>query len=102
MANGNGTIIGSWKLAFPIGALGLLGALLLTVQKDAAIALDVAKQHGQELLLLHGELQILHEHIRNRTQLRYTSRDAERDFRYIQKDLDACMEAIKEHKKNGH
>ena len=102
MANGNGTVSVSWKLAFPLSALGLLGALLLTVQKDASIALDVAKQHGQELLLLHSELRIIEEDIRARTQLRYTSKDAERDLRYIQKDLDACLLTIKEHKKNDH
>ena len=103
MANGEGnSSLKNWRVAAPISALGLLGLLMLQVQKDAAIALDVAKQHGQELLLIRSEMQVLQGDVKDRTKLRYMSTDASRDHRYIQKDINSCMEVITEHKKNDH
>lgn len=104
MANGNGNGNGTaqlsgngWTMILPVGALGLLGALLLSVQKDASVALDVARQHGEEILLLRSEIHSMESQMRERTQLRYTSKDAERDFSYLRRDIAECKEAIKLH-----
>ena len=99
--NGNGAIINAtWRVVVPIGALSVLGALVLLVQKDAAIALDVARQHGEELLLMHREITLLKEE--KRKGERYTAEDAEKDFRYLQRDIDMRIKVIEEHKKNEH
>jgi hypothetical protein len=104
MANGtgNGTINVLTRLVVPGSALALLLMLTVQVGKDASIALDVARQHGEELLLVNGKISLLEEDIRNRTQSRYTSTDAAKDLRYMQKDINACVKEIKEHKKNAH
>lgn len=96
--NGNGAAKITWNVVVPVGALGLLGALMLDVSKDAAISLDVARQHGEELLIVKGEMLMLKQDVRDRTQLRYTSKDAARDALYLQRDIDNCMTLIKDHK----
>jgi hypothetical protein len=102
MANGDGgaVINATWRLVVPVGALSLLAALTLLVQKDAAIALDVARQHGNELLLANSRITVLEAEARKGE--RYTSNDAEKDFRYIQKDIDMCNKELEEHKRIQH
>jgi predicted ArsR family transcriptional regulator len=114
--NGNSTLKNLGVTAVPISALGLLALLALQVQKDAAVALDVARQHGEAFTQIRQQIQVLQEadriqreDVRERTKLLYNSTDAKRDHAYLnqandrmQKDLDACLLEIKEHKKNDH
>jgi len=102
--NGNGSAAANalTRLIVPGSALALLLALTVQVGKDATVALEVAKQHGQELLLVNGRIGLLEEEVKDRTRLRYTSTDAAKDLRYLQKDVDACVKEIEEHKKNAH
>jgi hypothetical protein len=93
---------GSWTLVLPVGALTLLGALLLTVQNDATVALKLIAQGKQEFTILHGEIQGLKSALNVRTLQRYTSKDAERDFKYIQREIDQCNDFIKNHGKVKH
>ena len=105
MANGNGTdniALKNWKVAAPVSALGLLAMLAFQVGKDATIALEVGKQHGEEFVLIRKDIQQLKEDTKDRTKLRYYSTDADRDHRYLQRDIDACVILVKEHKKNDH
>lgn len=65
----------------------LLINLFVTVSKDAQIAIEVAKQHGDELLMIRGEIASLRQTITDRTNDRYTSKQAERDMQYIERRL---------------
>ena len=87
-------------IALPLGALTLLGSLMLVVQKDAAVALDIARQHGQEFNILRAEIALLKQDMRERTQNRYTSGDAAKDLRYIERRFTELESKIKEHKDN--
>ena len=107
MANGdgNGKNGSQWVSRWIVGGGGLLAVVLafaVNVAKDAQIALDVAAQHGQEILILHSEVQALEEEVRDRTRNRYTSKDAERDIGYLRRDLDQCMAWRGEHMKTHH
>jgi deoxyribodipyrimidine photolyase-like uncharacterized protein len=69
----------------------------MSIASDAAIAIKVAEQHGQELLMLRGSMESLREEMKDRTRDRYTAKDAERFNDYIErrldeidKDLNAC------------
>jgi type II secretory pathway component PulJ len=64
-------------------AFALLAALMLNVYKDAQIALDVVRQHGQELLEIRTEITGLRNDLLERTRERYTEKDAEKDMIYI-------------------
>jgi hypothetical protein len=106
MANGEGRIepasngqnwLGRWVLGGG-SIVTIVLAFGLTVSKDATIALDVAKQHGEEILQLNQRILHLEGELRQRTQLRYTSLDAAKDFKYIQRDIDDCKEHLKNHK----
>jgi len=77
-------------------------AFNINVAKDAQIAIEVAKQHGQELLILHAKVQTLEDDVKARTQNRYTSKDASRDIGYLRRDLDACMAWRKDHLRTHH
>lgn len=77
------------------GVVAVMLALLLTVAKDASIAISVAEQHGQELLEVRAEITSLRKHIADRTRSRYTAEDAEKDMRFIQKELQHIEENIK-------
>jgi hypothetical protein len=101
MANGNGSangLITSQKVLASLagtGVLGVVAAGMLAVANDARIAISVAEQHGQELLLVRGEISSIRVEMVERTAVRYTSRDAaahekyvERRFNELEKKLD--------------
>ena len=103
--NGNGKAQTTFNIVLPIGALALLATIVMTVHKDAGIALDVARQHGQELLLLRGEINILKEEILDRTRLRYTSKDAEKDHAnhlYRIQALERRVDQLEKHPREDH
>lgn len=79
------------------GLLGLLAVGMATVANNAQIAINVAEQHGQELLLLRGELVALRLEMVERTQDRFTASDG----RYLKEELRRIEEDIEEHIK-GH
>ena len=66
----------------------LLINLFVNVSKDAQIAIDVAAQHGQELLEIRSEIALLRSDLRTQTADRYYRHDAERDFRVVERRLD--------------
>ena len=80
--NGNGNVRMTWNVVLPVSALGLLGALLLNVGRDAQIVLE--------------------EDMRDRTQKRWTSEQAVQSHQYIQKDIQACFDAITTHERSHH
>lgn len=69
------------------GLLGVIAAGMLAVANDARIAISVAEQHGEELLLIRGELSAIRNEMLQRTEDRYTSRDAAAYERYIEQRL---------------
>lgn len=66
------------------GILGVIAAGMLAVANDARVAINVAEQHGEELLLVRGELAAIRTEMLQRTEDRYTSRDAQAYERYIE------------------
>ena len=86
----------NWTLVLPVGALTLLGALMLSVSNEAAIGLKLAEQHGRSILLLREEVRLLREELKDSAHTRYTSADAQRDLRYIQRDINELKQALKE------
>lgn len=80
------------------GVLGVIASGYMAVANDARIAISVAEQHGQEILLLRGELNQLRQEMVERTQSRYTARDAAQHERYmearlnkLEKEMDAMQ-----------
>ena len=88
--------INNWTLVLPVGALTLLGALMLSVSNEAAVGLKLAEQHGESILLLREEVRLLRLEIKEKTFDRYTNKDAERDLGYIRQDIAEIKQAIKE------
>ena len=86
----------NWTLVLPVGALTLLGALMLSVSNEAAVGLEMAKQHGESILLLREEVRLLRLEIKEKTTDRYTNKDAERDLNYIRRDIGEIKQSIKE------
>lgn len=84
-----GFIVGS-------GLLGVLAVGWMAVAQQAEIALSVAEQHGQELLLIRGEVNALRTEMLQRTQSRFTSQDG----RYLEQELRRIEEEIEEHIKD--
>jgi hypothetical protein len=64
-----------------------LGALMLSVSNEAAVGLKLAEQHGESILLLREEVRLLRLEIKERTNDRYTNKDAERDLNYIRQEI---------------
>lgn len=91
-----GKLTQNWTLVLPVGALTLLGALMLSVSNEAAVGLKLAEQHGESILLLREEVRLLRLEIKERTQDRYTSDDAARDLAYIRQDIAELKQEIKE------
>ena len=86
----------NWTLVLPVGALTLLGALMLSVSNEAAIGLKLAEQHGSSILLLREEVRLLREELKDSAHTRYTSAHAQRDLGYIQRDINELKQALKE------
>ena len=104
MANGNtiNSSLWKWIAGLSTSVIGLILAFAVSVAKDAQISIEVAKQHGQELLLIRGEIEGLRKEITARTHSRYTSEDAARDFRLVEfrferneQNIQQCMDFIK-------
>jgi hypothetical protein len=93
--------IQNWTLVLPVGALTLLGALMLSVSNEAAIGLKLAEQHGESILLLREEVRLLRLEVKDRTINRYTSKDAERDLSYIRQDILDLKQAVRALERNG-
>ena len=66
----------------------LLINLFVNVSKDAQIAIDVAAQHGQELLEIRAEMALLRADLRTQTADRYYRHDAERDLGHLEKRIE--------------
>ena len=79
------------------GILGILAAGMLSVASDARIAIQVAEQHGQEILLIRGELNALREELRERTRDRFTSTDARQFNKYMEDRLDRIEDSLDGH-----
>lgn len=94
MTEETGQKVQGWTLVLPVGALTLLGALMLSVSNEAAVALKLAEQHGESILLLREEVRLLRNEVQDRTIDRYTSKDAARDLAYIREDINELKEAI--------
>lgn len=77
------------------GILALLTVALnmfVSVQKDAEIALDVARQHGQELLEIRAEIAAIRTTIERKTVDRYYRQEAEREHNRLEERLDRVEE----------
>ena len=102
MANGNGNS-SQWLPRWIVGGGSVIAVVLtfsITTAKDAQIALDIARQHGEELLILSQEIHRMQGDLYERTKNRYTSKDAERDIGYLRRDIDACMAWRKQHQRD--
>lgn len=95
--NGNGNGKTTIHLIAGTGILGVVAAGMLAVANDARIAISVAEQHGQEILLLRGEVIALREEIRQRTTDRYTARDHQQFERYLDQRLEQLEKKIENH-----
>jgi hypothetical protein len=108
MANGNGSGSGhveKWVGRWVLGGGSFLAVVLgfgITVAKDAQIALEVAKQHGEELIQVESRILQLEKVIYDRTRLRYTSDQATADHAYLRRDIEASREAIRQHELEHH
>ena len=96
MANGDSTFPTKVLASLAgTGVLGVVAAGMLAVSNDARIAINIAEQHGQELLMIRGELAAVRSEMLQRTQMRYTSRDAEQHEKYVERRLAEIEEHIK-------
>lgn len=91
-----GWSVQNWTLVLPVGALTLLGALMLSVSNEAAVGLKLAEQHGESILLLREEVRMLRQELKETSQTRYTSTDAQRDLNYIQRDIRELKQTVKD------
>jgi hypothetical protein len=78
------------------GVLGVIAAGMLAVANDARIAINVAEQHGQELLMIRGELASVRTEMMQRTEDRYTSRDADQHEKYMERRLNEIEKKLNE------
>lgn len=67
-----------------VGVLSIMINLFLAVSNQAEIAINVAAQHGEELLAIRTELALIRTDLRKETRDRYFRRDAERDHERIE------------------
>ena len=70
------------------GIIGVIAAGMLAVANDARIAISVAEQHGEEILMMRGELSAIRVEMLNRTQDRFTLRDQLQHEKYMESRLD--------------
>lgn len=87
----------AWVLS-GTGGLALLSAFLLTISNNASIALDVARQHGEELNELRIFQSSIRQELNERTQDRYTALEASRDMAFIERRLKEIESKLDEHK----
>lgn len=80
------------------GVLGVMAAGMLSVASDARIAIQIAEQHGQELLMVRGEISSLRQEIVTRTQNRFTRQDGV----YLAKELERLEMDIDNHLEREH
>lgn len=71
------------------GLLGLLVAGAVDVRQTAMTGLRVAEQHGQELLMVRGEINQLRQDMLDRTVSRYTAEEQEQYAKYLESRLKA-------------
>lgn len=69
------------------GVLGVVAAGMLAVAQSASVALNVAEQHGTELSMIRGELIALRKELIERTDKRYSTRDAASHEKYAERRL---------------
>ena len=87
------------RVVVTLASTGIFGVLLvgmLSVASDARIAIEVAKQHGEELLMIRGELSAIRTEMIDRTALRYTSRDADQHEKYMDRRFEAMESRIED------
>ncbi len=89
-----------WFAGIASAAATIILTFSINIAKDTEIALEVAKQHGEELLMIRGEISSLRAEMARRTQKRYTSEDAVKDFNYVNNNLNRIEGAINEHLSN--
>jgi hypothetical protein len=77
------------------GILGLLIAGAVDVRQTAMTGLRVAEQHGQELLMVRGEINQLRKDMLDRTVSRYTAEEQEQYSRYLDSRLEQIDEELK-------
>ncbi len=100
-ANGNGGSIKIGSIAFPISALGILVVLMLTVANDASVALNLIELQQKEISLVRTDVATLRGEVNVYTSSRYSSRDAERDLAYLQRQVDEIKDYIKTHRRES-
>ena len=76
------------------GILSILVSGAMSVSQNAQMAIRVAEQHGEELLLIRGELSAIREEMTNRTRDRYTGKDGARFEQYVNRRLDSLEKKI--------
>jgi hypothetical protein len=89
--NGNKTILTALA---GTGILGVVIAGAMSVASDASIAIKVAEQHGEELLMIRGEMSSIRQELNNRTSDRYTGKEGARFEQYVNKRLDALEKQL--------
>lgn len=94
MPDGNGNGSSRAVIGFIVGSgiMGVIAAGMLAVANDARIAINVAEQHGEEILILRGEIVSLRDELRERTRSRYTERDHEQFAKYMEQRLQQIEE----------
>jgi len=76
------------------GILGLLIAGAVDVRQTAMTSLRVAEQHGQEMLMIRGEITQLRKDMLDRTVSRYTAEEQEQYSRYLDSRLEQIHEEL--------
>lgn len=68
-------------------AVTVIFNLFLQVSAESQIALDVARQHGQELLELRAEVSLVRADLRSATRDRYYRAEAEREMARLEEKI---------------
>ena len=82
------------------GVIGLLIAGAMDIRSDSTIALSVVEQHGEELLLIRGEMALLRQDMLDRTVSRYTAEEQEQFAKYLESRLTAIEKQLERCCKN--
>ena len=76
------------------GLVGVFAAGLVSIASDAQIAIQVAEQHGQEILMIRGEINAIRDEIEQRTVDRFTGSDHARFEQYLERRLVTIEEQL--------